>query len=111
MKHQIMVQGEARSFAFFHLSLHVVGERRLHIGKNDVLEFTIGRRNRKPVIIKRYPGEIEREINDTFIVTLTASETAKLPCLLYRLQLTLDILGHGEERYTVVDEELEVVAK
>ncbi len=111
MERQIIVQGEATSFAFFHLSFPVLGERRLHVGKHDVLEFTIGRRNRKPVIIKRYPGEIEREINDTFVVTLTASETAKLPCLLYRMQLTLDILGHGEERYLIVDKELEVAAK
>ncbi|MCM1296230.1 MAG: hypothetical protein NC311_11870 [Muribaculaceae bacterium] len=111
MKREILVQGEAKSFAFFHVSFPVMGERRLHIGKCDVLEFTIGRRNRKPIITKRYPGEIEREINDTFVVALTATETAKLPCLLYRMQLTLDIHGHGEERYTVADKELEVVAK
>ena len=39
------------------------------------------------------------------------NETARLPCLLYRMQLTIDFGGRGKEVYTLVDKELEVVAK
>lgn len=35
----------------------------------------------------------------------------KIPCLLYRMQLIVDLEGLGEEVYTLVDKEMEVVAK
>lgn len=44
-------------------------------------------------------------------MNLTAEETEKIPCLLYRMQLIVDLEGLGEEVYTLVDKEMEVVAK
>lgn len=110
MKRQIIVQGEAASFAFFHVGIPIEGESKLKIKPNDKLTFTIGRRNRKPILEKVFPDGFEKT-DDSYFVFLTADETVRLPCLLYRMQLTVDIRDKGKEVYTLADKELEVVAK
>ncbi len=110
MARQILTQGEAFSIAFFHIKIPVDGETDMPIRDSDRLTFTIGRRNRSPDIEKVYPAGIEKT-GDSFFVFLTAEETARLPCLLYRMQLTIDFGGRGKEVYTLVEKELEVVAR
>ncbi len=110
MKRQIIKQGEAASFAFFHVALPITCESKLHIKPSDKLTFSIGRRNRKPILTKVFPNGFEKS-DDSYFVFLTAEETARIPCLLYRMQLTVDMRGKGEEVYTLVDGELEVAAK
>lgn len=110
MARQKLTQGEAFSIAFFHIQIPVDGETDMPICNSDKLIFTIARRNRPPDIEKVFPDGIERA-GDSFFVFLTAEETARLPCLLYRMQLTMDFGGKGKEMYTLVDKELEVVAK
>ena len=73
--------------------------------------FSIGRKNRKPLIVREYPRDFDKEWGNSFVITLLPEETARLPCLLYQMQLTIDIEGLGEEIYTLVNQELEVVAK
>ncbi len=111
MERLILVQGEARGFAFFNVVISLDDDERYRITERDKVIFTIGRKNRKPVIVKEYPKDFVIERSNTFIIQLTAEETAKLPCLLYQVQLTIDIEGLGEEIYTLVNQELEVVAK
>lgn len=110
MKRQTIVRGEAASFAFFHVGIPIQGESKLPIKPADKLTFTIGRRNRKPILTKVFPDGFEKT-GDSYFVFLTAEETAKFPCLLYRMQLTADMRGKGEEVYTLADRELEVAAK
>ena len=86
-----LVKGDAFSIAFHNVRLPIVVDR-------------------VPVIQKYYPGEIERN-GDTFYAMLTAEETERLESILYRAQLRVDISNCGEEVYTLVDKELEVVAK
>jgi len=110
-KKRFIIQGEALNLAFFHVGLPVVDGEKYAITDKDILTFTIGRKNRKPVLTKTYPGEIVNEGDDNFFVYLTAEDTRKLPCLRYQMQLTVDVEGIGEEIYTLVKYELEVVAK
>ena len=105
-----IVQGEAASFAFFHVGIPIEGESKLKIKPNDKLTFTIGRRNRKPILEKVFPDGFEKT-DDSYFVFLTAEETAKMPCLLYQMQLTVDLRSKGKEIYTLVARELEVTAK
>ncbi len=111
MNRHILVQGEARGFAFFNVVIPLNDDERYRITERDKVFFTIGRKNRKPVIVKEYPKDFVIERGNTFIIQLTAEETANLPCLLYQMQLTIDIEGLGEEIYTLVNQELEVTAK
>ena len=110
MARQKLTQGEAFSIAFFHVRLPISDADSLKIEKKDKLTFSIGRRNRVPEIERVFPNGIERS-GDSFFVFLSADETAQLPCLLYRMQLTIDIGGRSKDVYTLVDKELEVVAK
>lgn len=110
-KKRIIVQGEAFSIAFFHVGLPVIDDEKYEITEKDVLTFSIGRKNRKPILTKTYPGEIVKEGEDNFFVHLTAEDTRILPCLHYQMQLTVNLEGIGEEIYTLVKNELEVVAK
>lgn len=110
-KRQHIVQGEAFSIAFFHVSLPLAGGGKYELEKDDTLEFTIGRENREPVVRLTYPGEIIKEVNSTYIVHLTAEQTAQLPALLYRMRLKVDLKGLGDEEYYIVNQELEVQAK
>lgn len=110
MARQTLTQGEAFSIAFFHIRLPVEGQESQPISKKDKLTFSIGRRNREPVIEKVFPNGMERSGESVFVF-LSADETAHLPCLLYQMQLTVDLGGRGKEIYTLVDKELEVVAK
>lgn len=109
-----LVKGDAFNIAFLNVVLPIIedeyGTEKYEITQRDILEFTIGRKDRQPIVIKKYPGEIEKD-GDTFFVHLTAEETEKLPALLYRMQLKVDLEGLGEEVYTLVDKALEVVAK
>lgn len=104
-------QGEAFSIAFFHMGLPVIDGEKYEITEKDILTFTIRRRNRKPVLIKTFPGEIDKEGDDSFFVHLTAEDTETLPCLCYRMQLAINLEGLGDEVYTLVNKEMEVVAK
>ena len=90
---QKLVRGEAFSIAFFCVSLPLIQGRR------------------KPIVRLTYPGSIERDVNNTFMVHLTAQDTVDFPCLLYDMCLSVDLQGHGKEIYTLVKQELEVVAK
>lgn len=110
-KKRIIVQGEAFNIAFFHVGLPVIDGEKYEITEQDILTFSIGRKNRKPILTKTYPGEIVKEGEDNFFVYLTAEDTKRLPCLFYQMQLTVDLEGIGEEIYTLVKKELEVVAK
>ncbi len=110
MERQIIIQGEAASFAFFHVALPIFGESKLNLKQSDKLIFSIGRRNRKPILEKIFPDGFEKTDNSYFVL-LTAEETAKMPCLLYRMQLTVDMRSKGKEVYTLADRELEVKAK
>lgn len=105
-----IVQGEAASFAFFHVGIPIEGESKLHIKPSDKLTFSIGRRNRKPIFEKVFPDGFEKT-DDSYFVFLSAEETAKMPCLLYQMQLTVDVRSKGKEIYTLADRELEVTAK
>lgn len=111
MDRQIMIQGEARGFAFLNVVVPLNDNERYKITERDKVIFSIGRKNRKPVIVKEYPRDFDKEWGNTFVIELVAEETARLPCLLYEMQLTLDIEGLGEEVYTLINQELEVVAK
>ena len=106
-----ITQGEAFSIAFFHVGLPIIEGEKYEITEKDVLTFTIKRKNRKPVLVKTFPGEIDKEDTDNFFVHLTAEDTETLPCLCYRMQLTINLEGLGDEVYTLVNKELEVVAK
>lgn len=109
-----LVKGDAFGIAFLNVALPVIedenGAEKYEITQRDILEFIIGRKDRLPIVVKMYPGEIEKD-GDTFFVHLTAEETEKLPALQYRMQLKIDLEGLGEEVYTLVDKALEVVAK
>lgn len=111
MDRKKLVKGDQFSVAFFHVTLPVVGQQRYELMDGDVLEFTIARRNRKPIVKLTYPGSIIRDAYDTYIVRMSADETRNFPCLLYEMQLTLNIRGEGKEVFTIVKQELEVVAK
>lgn len=108
---QKLVRGEAFSIAFFCVSLPLIQGRRYDLVDGDKLIFTIGRKDRKPIVRLTYPGSIERDVNNTFMVHLTAQDTVDFPCLLYDMCLSVDLQGHGKEIYTLVKQELEVVAK
>lgn len=109
-----LIRGDAFSIAFHNVYLPIIvdgeGIECNGITEEDRLEFSIRRKDHSAVLVKSYPGEMERNGN-TFYVTLTAEETEKLPSILYRIQLEVDIANRGEEVYTLVDKELEVVAK
>ena len=109
-----MVRGDAFSIAFLNVALPVIededGMDKYEITDKDILSFVLGRKGRDEVLVKTYPGEIEKD-GDTFFVNLTAEETEKIPCLLYRMQLIVDLEGLGEEVYTLVVKEMEVVGK
>lgn len=111
MERQIIVQSEARSFAFFNVVIPLNDNERYIITERDKVIFSIGRKNRKPLIVRDYPRDFDKEWGNSFVITLLPEETARLPCLLYQMQLTIDIEGLGEEIYTLVNQELEVVAK
>ncbi len=111
MERQVIVQGEARSFAFLNVVIPLNDNERYIITEKDKVIFTIGRKNRKPIIVREYPRDFDKEWGNSFVITLLPEETARLPCLLYQMQLTIDIEGLGEEIYTLVNQELEVVAK
>ena len=111
MERQIIVQSEARSFAFFNVVIPLNDNERYIITERDKVIFTIGRKKRKPLIVREYPRDFDMEWGNSFVITLLPEETARLPCLLYQMQLTIDIEGLGEEIYTLVNQELEVVAK
>lgn len=109
-----LIRGDAFSIAFHNVCLPIIvdgeGIECNGITEEDRLEFSIRRKDHSAVLAKTYPGEMERNGN-TFYVTLTAEETEKLPSILYRIQLEVDIANRGEEVYTLVVKELEVVAK
>lgn len=111
MERKRLIKGDQFSVAFFNVSLPLVGRRRYELMDGDVLEFTISRHNRKPIVKLTYPGSIVRDIHDTYLVRLTADETKNFPCLLYEMQLTLNVMGMGKEMFTIAKQELEVVAK
>lgn len=111
MERQIIVQSEARSFAFLNVVIPLNDNERYTITERDKVIFTIGRKHRKPIIVREYPRDFDKEWGNSFVITLLPEETARLPCLLYEMQLTIDIEGLGEEIYTLVSQELEVVAK
>jgi hypothetical protein len=111
MERQIIVKGEARGFAFLNVKIPLNDDEHYKITERDKVIFSIGRKNRKPVIVKEYPKDFDKEWGNTFVIHLTADETARLPCLLYQMQLTIDVESLGEEIYTLVNQELEVVAK
>ncbi len=111
MRRQIIKQGEAVSFAFFNVKIPLNDNEWYKITEQDNVIFTIGRRNRKPLIVKEYPKDFYMDWGNTFVIQLTPDETAKLPCLLYQMQLTIDIDGLAKEIYTLITQELEVVAK
>ena len=102
MERQIVTQGEAASFAFFHVGLPIAGESKLQIKPSDKLTFSIGRKNRKPILTKVFPDGFEKT-GDSYFVFLTAEETAKLPCLLYQMKLTVDMRSKGKEVYTLIE--------
>lgn len=104
MKRQIVRQGDAVSFAFFNVVVPLNTEK-------DKVIFSIFRENRKPVITKVFPRDFHKEVKNTFVVTLSPQETTELPCLLYQMKLILDVDNMGEEIYTLINQELEVVAK
>ena len=101
-----LIRGDAFSIAFHNVCLPIIvdgeGIECNGITEEDRLEFSIRRKDHSAVLAKTYPGEMERNGN-TFYVTLTAEETEKLPCILYRIQLEVDIANRGEEVYTLVD--------
>lgn len=109
-----MVQGDAFSIAFLNVALPIIededGTEKYEITGKDILSFRLSRKGRSAILEKTFPGDIEKD-GDAFFVNLTAEETAKIPCLLYRMQLVVDLEGLGEEVYTLVDKEMEVVAK
>lgn len=109
-----LVKGDAFNIAFLNVALPIIedeyGAEKYEITERDLLEFSIGRKDRIPIVRKTYPGEIEKD-GDTFFVHLTAEETEKFPSLFYRMQLKVNLEGLGEEVYTLVDKALEVVAK
>lgn len=96
MERQIITQGEAASFAFFHVGLPIAGESKLQIKTSDNLTFSIGRKNRKPILTKVFPDGFEKS-GDSYFVFLTAEETAKMSCLLYQMQLTVDMRGKARK--------------
>lgn len=111
MRRQIIKQGEAVSFAFFNVKIPLDENDWYEITEHDKVVFTIGRRNRKPIIVKEYPKDIVNRGENTFVIQLTPKETAKLPCLLYQMNLTIDISGLTKEIYTLITQELEVISK
>lgn len=106
-----IVQGEACGFAFINVRIPLNDDEWYKVTERDKVIFSIGRKNRNPIVIKEYPKDFDKELGNTFVIHLTAEETAKLPCLLYQMQLTIDIENLGEEIYTLINQELEVVAK
>lgn len=104
MKRQIVRQGDAVSFAFFNVVVPLNTEK-------DKVIFSIARENRKPIITKVFPNDFNLEYKNTFVVTLSPQETQTIPCLLYKMRPTLDVENMGEEIYTLLNQELEVVAK
>ena len=57
MERQVIVQGEARSFAFFNVVIPLNDNERYIITEKDKVIFTIGRKNRKPIIVREYPRD------------------------------------------------------
>jgi hypothetical protein len=111
IKRRTIVRGEAVCFAFYHVKIPLDDEDTYKITPTDRVIFTIGRQNRKPVLVKEYPKDFDKELYNSFIIPLSAEESARLECLLYQMKLTIDIGGIGEDVYILVNEELEVVAK
>lgn len=106
-----IIQGEPFSVAFFHVALPIEHGPKYRITKEDIVEFTIGRAGRRPIVRLTAPGRIIHDVDNTFLVHLTAKETARIPCLLYDMRLAVDLKGRGEEVYTIVNEEVEVAPK
>lgn len=106
-----IIQGEPFSLAFLNVSLPIIDEEPYEITKKDKLFFYIKRLNRPPIIEASYPGKIEKEDKDIFIVNLTSKETSLLPCLRYEMELVVDLGNIRQEVYTLVKTELEVIAK
>ncbi len=106
-----LVQGDEFCIAFNNVQFPSYEDDGYQLSETDGLEFTIGRKGRKPIIRKRYPDGIEKEAEGEFVVYLSAKETAQMPCLLYRMRLTVDFDGTGDKVYTIVNKALEVVAK
>ena len=67
MERQIVTQGEAASFAFFHVGLPIAGESKLQIKPSDKLTFSIGRKNRKPILTKVFPDGFEKTVDSYFV--------------------------------------------
>lgn len=111
MEKRIVKQGEPFSIAFFRVSLPIIGQHRYEMMKGDILEFTIRRKNREPIVKLTYPGRIIKDVDNTFLVQLTADEMARIPCLLYEMRLSLNLKGDGKEVFTIVNQEMEVVAQ
>ncbi len=110
----IIVQGEARAIAFFNVKIPLADSgqyEQYKLTETDRLIFTLGRKSRKPLLVKRLPRDALTERGNNLVVQLTAEETARLPCLLYEVNLSIDIDGQGKEVYTLINQELEVVAK
>ncbi len=111
MKRQIIRQGDAVSFAFFNVVVPLNDNEKYKITEKDKVIFSIVRENRKPIITKVFPNDFNIEYKNTFVVTLSPQETQTIPCLLYKMKLTLDVENMGEEIYTLINQELEVVTK
>lgn len=114
MSRIFITQGDAATVAFFNVKIPLADSKQYtqyKLSETDRLIFTIGRKNRRPQITKRYPQDFLDESKNNFIIRLTPKETARLPCLLHEAILTIDIDGQGKEVYTLVNQELEVVAK
>lgn len=114
MNRVIVGQGDAVAIAFFNVKIPLADSKQYEqykLTKTDRLIFTLGRKGRKPLLVKRLPRDYLEERGNNLVVQLSAEETARLPCLLYEVSLKLDIDGEGEEVYTLINKELEVVAK
>ena len=114
MGRTIIIQGDAVAIAFLNVKIPLADSgqyAQYKMSKKDRLIFTLGRKHRHPLLVKRYPRDFLDESGNSFVVQLTPEETARLPCLLYEVNLTIDIEGKGKEVYTLINQELEVVAK
>lgn len=106
-----MIKGDEFCIAFTNVKFPSIEDEGYQLSEADGLEFSIGRKGHKSIIKKRYPDGIEKEAEGEYVVYLSAKETARLPCLLYQMRLTVDFDNTGEKVYTIVNRPLEVIEK
>ena len=102
------IKGDNLNIAVQDVKIELFDGSFYEITEADKLTFSLALGRDSPLIVRKYPGEIER-VGETVIIKISNSETEKLKCFSYDFDLKIDMKGKGENIYTIVNGQIEVL--